>query len=125
MLECARMAQIGGGWNMRKRIIRNNKNDPRNIRSQEGLDCWRVEGLPDDLTSNQYPPHKYTKDIDKYGPKFHDMLFGTRNFTRSPVAWLFDITSVSPAKLIQLAFHDCLRYSHETIRTSFLFQGLD
>ena len=120
MLKCAQKAQIGKGYAVRYSLQRcidsngkscygraTNVTQSKELlnESKEGLDCWRVEGLPDDLLSEDLP-NKYSPDKDMYGPQF--------SFSRSKGAansrrWFFDITSVSPAKLIQFAFHDCLK----------------
>ena len=75
--------------------------------SKEGLDCWNVEGLPDDLLSEDLP-NKYAPNKDDFGPQFSAWSIKERPNANS-LRWFFDITSVSPAKLIQFAFHDCLK----------------
>ena len=75
--------------------------------SKEGLDCWNVEGLPDDLLSEDLP-NKYAPNKDDFGPQFSIWSIKKRPKANS-LRWFFDITSVSPAKLIQFAFHDCLK----------------
>ena len=122
MLKCAQKAQIGksyaGRSNLHTCIDSNGKfcySPATNVtqseellnESKEGLDCWGVEGLPDDLLSKDLP-NKYSPDKDMFGPQFS--LWSIKNMPNAnSLRWFFDITSVSPAKLIQFAFHDCLR----------------
>ena len=60
--------------------------------------CW----LDTDLYSYDIPIDAYTKDLDDFGP-------------RSPHNYWFDYFAKwserrpTPSRLIQLAFHDCLR----------------
>ena len=122
MLKCAQKAQIGGGYagrsSLQNCIDSNGKkcySRATNVtqskellnESKKGLDCWRVEGLPDDLLSKDLP-NKYSPDKDMFGPQFSLWSIKKRPNANSR-RWFFDITSVSPAKLIQFAFHDCLK----------------
>ena len=66
--------------------------------------CWLREDLPDKL--NEGNLDDYTLDLDAYGP--HKPRNNPQIMYRSKWAPGFD--QIDPAKLIQLAFHDCLRY---------------
>ena len=119
MLKCAQKAQIGksyaGRFNLHNCIKNNGYSPAINVtqseellnESKEGLDCWGVDGLPDDLLSKDLP-NKYSPDKDMFGPQFSTRRIKNRPNANS-LRWFFDITSVSPAKLIQFAFHDCLK----------------
>ena len=63
--------------------------------------CWLREDLPDKLDEGNLDD--YTHDLNNYGP--HKPYDG---WTKYHAKW--NARRVTPSKLIQLAFHDCLRY---------------
>ena len=62
-------------------------------------ECWKNTELYDDMR----PLDEFTKDIDKYGPKLY------WNPTWHAYFEKWRSRRPTPGRLIQLAFHDCLR----------------
>ena len=65
-------------------------------------DCWTVEGLPDKLDEG---------DLDLYA-RDHDEYLGPREYgyNGNNIRYKWRRRGPNHSRLIQLAFHDCLRY---------------
>ena len=63
--------------------------------------CWLRDDLPDKINDGSLDD--YTRDLDDYGP--HKDPADTWNRYHSK----WNSRRVTPSRLVQLAFHDCLR----------------
>ena len=66
--------------------------------------CWRVPGLPDDLEDQNLD--KYNLAQGYQGPRDGKV---PQDVERNNKRYKWDNRGVTPNRLIQLGFHDCLR----------------
>ena len=78
------------------------------IHGKDGLECWAIEGLPEELRLDKEDDlGQYTQNNPDSGPaesvwaKFQNDFKDKRN--------KFNQRGPRHSRLIQLAFHDCLR----------------
>ena len=70
--------------------------------------CWRIDGLPDMLDQGDLAEFSY--DHEDLGPR---ATWEEQNIRNLRYKW--NERGPKNSRLIQLAFHDCLRYSNRTI----------
>ena len=87
---------------------------PSNIFIGGTLDCWTIEGLPDMLDEGDLD--EFSKDHEDLGPR---ATWAEQNAPNVNYKWRQ--RGPRNSRLIQLAFHDCLRYSNRTIIHHSLF----
>ena len=72
------------------------------------IDCWTIDGLPDMLDEGELD--EFSKDHEDLGPRATWVEQNIRN-----LRYKWNERGPKNSRLIQLAFHDCLRYSNRTI----------
>ena len=72
------------------------------------VDCWTIDGLPDMLDEGELD--EFSKDHEDLGPR---ATWAEQNIRNLRYKW--NERGPKNSRLIQLAFHDCLRYSNRTI----------
>ena len=78
------------------------------IEDQSPSNCWTIDGLPDMLDQGELD--EFSKDHEDLGPR------ATMSEQNEPnVNYKWRQKGPRNSRLIQLAFHDCLRYSNRTI----------
>ena len=68
--------------------------------------CWRVPGLPDNLEDERL--EQYSMNQTYPGPRDQKE---PREIDRNSIRYKWKNIGVAPNQLIQLSFHDCLRYN--------------
>jgi len=119
--------QPGGPWNteeidiVRQKVIRMmDCQFEAVINGTDGLGCWAIEGLPEELRLDKEDDlGQYTQNINKTinpdaGPEsvWDNQKEGQNNFKDKRNK--FNQRGPRHSRLIQLAFHDCLRYEDGT-----------
>ena len=78
------------------------------IDAQTPSNCWTIDGLPDMLDQGELD--EFSKDHEDLGPR---ATWSEQNEPNIRYKWRE--RGPKNSRLIQLAFHDCLRYSNRTI----------
>jgi len=101
--------QPGGAWSEEELdIVRDKVLKMMECQRDAAASCWRVPGLPDKFNT---PVNEFSRDVlgVDVGPS-RQYPNGTLKINR-PNFWKF---GPKPSLLIQLAFHDCLKYANGT-----------
>ena len=81
---------------------------------QNRSSCWTIDGLPDMLDQGELD--EFSKDHEDLGPR---ATWSEQNVANINYKW--KQRGPRNSRLIQLAFHDCLRYSNRNIIHHMLF----
>ena len=78
--------------------------------SQKIVPCWSEPNLPDHLPEGK-DLDIYTQDLDDFGPRDEKV---PRDYNRGSIRNMWRRLGPGHTRLIQLAFHDCLKYEDGT-----------
>jgi len=98
--------QPGGPWTAEELDIVRDKVIKMMECQRNGNSCWKVPGLPDKFDT---PPNEFSRDV--LGVDVGPSRQKSKWFKNTPN---FKKFGPKPSLLIQLAFHDCLKYANDT-----------